>query len=165
LPKISRRKLIVGATAARLALGSVKTAPAKEMPPRAAKADPIIPKVRAWMAEHDARDAMMREWQDLEVALCDRIKRTPLGLTEATRSGLPEARAMRKLGRRIKASGKRLDRAAGRIILSRAISAEGALAKIEMGMKLQGPYDWEEYAYALVLGGIGQLQDLSRDAR
>jgi hypothetical protein len=128
VPKFSRRKLILGAAAARLALGSVKAAPAKAMSPRAAKADPIIPKVRAWAAEHDARDAMMREWQDLEVALCDRIKRTPLGLTEAMRRGLPEARAMHKLDRRIRAAGKRLDRAAGRIILNRAISAEGALA-------------------------------------
>jgi hypothetical protein len=122
-------------------------------------ADPIVAKVRAWTAEHDARNALMLEWQDWEEALCAKIGSTGMDLKQGIRSGLPEARTMRAIDRRIKASGKRLDRAAGGIILMRAITLEGALAKIQMGVKLQGPYDWEEHAYALVLGGIEQLRD------
>lgn len=164
MAKLSRRKLIAGAAAAPLALNGAAHAAlaeaSRDFSPRAAKPDPIVAKAAAWMAEHDRRDAMMLEWRNWESALCDKIKGTPMGLTEAMRSGLPEARVMRALDRRIKAAGKRLDRTAGRIVLTRAQSAEGALAKVEMGMKLQGPYDWEEYAYALVLGGIEQLREL-----
>jgi hypothetical protein len=56
------------------------------------------------------------------------------------------------------AAGKKLDRQAARIVVKRANSPEGALAKIEMGLKIQGPYDWEEYAFALIQDGCEQLR-------
>ena len=82
-----------------------------------------------------------------------------MNLSQAGRSGLPEARAMRALDRKIKSAGKKLDRRAARIVLKRVTSRrEGALAKIEMGLRIQGPYDWEEYAFALIQDGCEQLR-------
>ncbi len=160
MAKISRRN-VIAAAAATLALnddahgakpGSVLTRIG------APNTDPVVARVSAWIAERDAIDAMMREWQDWEVALCDKIKRAPVTLTRACRSGLPEARAMRALDRKIKPGLKRLDRAAQRIVLMHPTSAQGALAKIRLGLCIQGPYDWnDDYVYALVQDGCEQL--------
>ncbi|MGE3583123.1 MAG: hypothetical protein AB7J28_17120 [Hyphomonadaceae bacterium] len=163
MAKLSRRKLIAGAAAAPLAgalNGPAHAAPGRVAPrtPPTAKADPVVAKVEAWIAERDAIDAMLEEWADLESALCDKIKPTPMSLTQACRSGLPEARAMRALDRKIKSGLRRLERAAQGIVLMRTSSAEGALAKIRLGVRIQGPYDWnDDYVYALVQDGCEQL--------
>lgn len=103
----------------------------------------------------------MMNWQDWENALCDKIRPLGMGLTQGVRSRLPEAKMMRAIDGQIKASTKRLDREAGRIVLMAPTTPAGALAKIEMGVKLQGPYDWnDDYVYALVRGGIEQLARL-----
>ena len=163
MPKLSRRNLIAGAAAAPLALNGYSAEgaaakPARKPPAPVAKADPVVAKVEAWLADRDAIDAMMLEWQDHESALCDRIESTPMNLTAACRSGLPEARAMRALDRKIKPGLKRLHRVAQHIVLMRTTSAEGALAKIRLGLRIQGPYDWnDDYVYALVQDGCEQL--------
>ncbi len=64
---------------------------------------------------------------------------------------------MRALDRRIKTGLRRLERMARAIVLLRPMSAEGALAKIRVGLRIQGPYDWEDYAFALVQDGCDQL--------
>jgi hypothetical protein len=163
MAEISRRRLIAGAAAAPLAInGATHMVPAKlgreVRTSPASKSDPVVAKVSAWIADRDAIDAMMREWQDWEVALCAKIKATPISLTQACRSGLPEARAMRALDRKIKPGLARLERAAQRIVLMRPMSAEGALAKIRLGLRIQGPYDWnDDYVYALVQDGCEHL--------
>jgi len=162
MAKISRRNVIAGAAAVPLALNgdayAVKAGGAASRPGPASKPNPVVAKVSAWIAERDVIDEMMREWQDWEVALCAKIKRTPMTLTQACRSGLPEARAMRALDRKIKPGLKRLERAAQRIVLMHATSAQGALAKIRLGLRIQGPYDWnDDYVYALVQDGCEQL--------
>lgn len=163
MSKLSRRKVIAGAAAAPLA-GAVKDAEAAPHVKAAAKAatpaeaDPAVAKVAAWIAERDAIDAMTMEWQDLESALCEKIRPAAMSLTQAYRSGLAEARAMRALDRKIKPGLRRLERAAQRIVLMRTTSAEGALAKIRLGVRIQGPYDWnDDYVYALVQDGCEQL--------
>jgi hypothetical protein len=163
MAKISRRKLIAGAAATPLALTGVAHAtPAKSRreahTPPVSKSDPIVAKVAAWIADRDAINAMMREWQDWEVALCARIKGARINLTQACRSGLPEARAMRALDRKIKPGLRRLERTAQRFVLMRPTSAQGALAKIRLGLRIQGPYDWnDDYVFALVQDGCEQL--------
>jgi hypothetical protein len=168
MPKLSRRNLIAGAAAAApLALNGHSAGPAaadkERLPPNvvAPKPDPVVAKVEAWLADRDAIDAMMLEWQDQESALCDRIAGTEMTLTQACRSGLAEARAMRALDRKIKPGLKRLHRAAQRIVLMRTTSAEGALAKIRLGLRIQGPYDWnDDYVFALVQDGCEQLAQI-----
>lgn len=161
MSKLSRRNVIAGAAAAPLvgAVKGVSPAPRARAAPKAeAKTDPVVAKVAAWIAERDAIDAMMLEWQDLESALCEKIRTTTMSLTHAYRSGLAEARAMRALDRKIKPGLRRLERAAQRIVLMRTKSAQGALAKIRLGVRIQGPYDWnDDYVYALVQDGCEQL--------
>lgn len=155
MPSVSRRALMTAVASLPLAGGGQRPAPRATL--RQA-ADPVVDAVRQWMADQKARDAMIREWQDWENALCQRIRLLPMNLSQAGRSGLPEARAMRALDRKIKTAGKKLDRRAARIVLKRVTSPEGALAKIEMGLCIQGPYDWEEYAFALFQDGCEQLR-------
>ena len=160
MSKLTRRKLITAAAVAPLALNG--TAPGREAwctsPAPTSKPDPVVVTVAAWMADRDAIEVMMREWQDWEAALCDKIKGAPMNLTQACRSRLPEARAMRALDRKIKPGLTRLERTARRIVLMRPMSAQGALAKIRLGLRIQGPYDWnDDYVYALAQGGCEQL--------
>lgn len=152
---VSRRALMTAVAALPLVAGGQRSAGVEA--PRQAT-DPVVTAVRQWMADQHAREAMIREWQDWENALCQRIRPLPMNLSQASRSGLPEARAMRTLDRKIKTVGKKLDRRAARIVLKRVTSPEGALAKIEMGLRIQGPYDWEEYAFALIQDGCEQLR-------
>ena len=42
----------------------------------------------------------------------------------------------------------------------RPLSPRGALAKIEMGLRLQDDYEWSECGNALVLAGIQQLREV-----
>lgn len=115
MAKLSRRNLIAGAAAAPLTLsGAAHAAPAKP----AARAsvtetDPIVAKVAAWMAAYDAREALIREWQDHENALYAKVKTMNISVDRGMRSGMAEARAMRALDRKITASRKKLDREAG----------------------------------------------------
>ena len=156
MAKISRRNLIAGAAAAPLALnGAAHAAPLK---PSRAEADPVVAKVAAWMAAYDAREALLLEWQDFETALFAKVKALNISVDRGMRSGMAEARAMRALDRKIKAARRKLDRDAGRIVLMRATSAQGALAKIMVGLRIQGPYDWnDEIVEALVQDGCEQL--------
>jgi hypothetical protein len=147
MPKLSRRTMIAAAAAAPLG-GGMNGAEA---------ADPVVVKVGEWKAAKAAQDVMVREWQGLESVLLDRAQALGMDLAQAHRSRLPEARAMRALMRRIEAMDGPLDRATGRIVLMRPSSTAGALAKIELGLTIQGPHDWEEYAYALVQDGWEQL--------
>jgi hypothetical protein len=164
MAKFSRRKLIGGGAAAALALNGAAharqdRADAGRMPPTAlaSKPDPVLARVTAWIADRDAIDAMMRQWQDQEVALCETCKRLGMPLTRAYSSRLPEARAMRELDRKIKTGLQRLERQARRLVLMRPRSVQGALAKVRMGLKIQGPFDWEDYAFALAQDGCEQL--------
>lgn len=157
---LSRRKLIAAVAAAPLIAASAGMAPSPQRAP-----DPVIAKVRSWVAAKEGQDALVRRWQDLENRLCDKIRPLGRGLTQASRSALPEARQMRTLMRQIRLADRKLDRAAGRLILQRAKSPEGALAKIEMGLRIQEPLDCEEHAWALLQSGFEELSLLLRDHR
>lgn len=81
-----------------------------------------------------------------------------ISVDRGMRSGMAEARAMRALDRKISAARKKLDRDAGRIVVMRSTSAQGALAKIRLGLRIQGPYDWnDDVVEALVQDGCEQL--------
>jgi hypothetical protein len=163
MAKLSRRKLIAGAAAAPLAgalNGAAHAAPGRGAPRTspAPLADPVVAKVDAWMAAYDAREALIQEWQDHENVLFEKVKAMNISVDRGMRSGMAEARAMRALDRKIKASRKKLDREAGRIVLMRPASAQGALAKIRLGLRIQGPYDWnDDIVEALVQDGCEQL--------
>lgn len=67
---------------------------------------------------------------------------------------------MRILNRRIEAAYPKLEEEAGAICALPTMSAEGALAKIELGLAVRGPFDWRDHALELVEEGLKDLRDM-----
>lgn len=67
---------------------------------------------------------------------------------------------MRILNQRIEAAYSELEEEAGAIYALPTMSAEGALAKIELGLAVQGPFDWRDHALELVEEGLKDLRDM-----
>jgi hypothetical protein len=132
---------------------------------RASSADPVVSQVRNWIAARDAQDALKRKWQDAEHCLSIRIGPLRMTLMEAASGDLPEARTMRGLMRRIKAADRKLDSAARQIVRMQPASASGALAKIEMALRILAWMDSREHAYALLHGGVERLRKLLLTSR
>jgi hypothetical protein len=158
---ISRRSVVVGTTIAPLVAAAPRlpsSAPTAHSSPK--QCDPVTIRVRQWAKAKDAQDELVRQWQEAEDQLCPKIRPLQISLTAAVRGRLPEAKLMRALMRKIKAADRKLDRAAARIVTMRATTPAGALAKIEMGLKIQEPLDCEEYSWALLQCGFEELRSL-----
>lgn len=67
---------------------------------------------------------------------------------------------MRSLEQELKNADRKLDAVEARIAQTPSISVEEALAKIELGLMIQGPYDWEDHAHALARDGLKELRRL-----
>lgn len=111
------------------------------------------------MAKKARLEAMIRRWQHLESVLHAKTRRN-MAFDEASDSELPEASAMRILNKRIEATYPELEKEAGAISVLPTLSAEGALAKIELGLAVQGPFDWRGHALELVEEGVVDLRDM-----
>jgi hypothetical protein len=114
-------------------------------------------RVRALIGERDVCDGLVRQWQALEHQLSLRVKPLGMDLKQGGESNLAEARAMRALMRRIRASDRRFAEEAARILRVRSSSAEGALAKIQLGLRMQAPSGVGEVWYALMQAGVEEL--------
>lgn len=157
--KVSRRKLVGAAVGG--ALAWTPSAPPRETAPAshsAAALDPVIAQAAFWSEEYNARETMIEAWQALETALFRKARLANMPPASATRSGFAEARALRRLGQRIKTADKVLARQAKRIAVMRAVTPAGALAQLEMALRLQAPTDWEEDAGALLLAGVKRMR-------
>lgn len=162
MPKLSRRTLIA---ALPLALDpAVHTAPAEALHPNPALrapsplgSDALLEEIRAWTQTHAARDAMVCAYSDAEGRLF--LKAKALGLSPSTilRSNLEDAKTLKALNRDIKSADRKLNRAAARIAHTKPQSVEAAMAQIDMGLLIQGPYDWDDHAYALIQSGRAHL--------
>lgn len=122
--------------------------------------DPVLEEISAWLTKKDAQDALQREWQDAESRLLLTMKPLGMSLNQAIRARHPEAVRMRTLMKQIRALDRRLARAADRIVRMRPTTPRGALAKIEMALRIQEPQGCEEYSWALVEGGFARLCEL-----
>jgi hypothetical protein len=67
---------------------------------------------------------------------------------------------MRAIDRRYERLRRKLTHAAERIVATRAITVEGALAKIEMALKILEPMDCEPFSWDLIQGGFDDLRAL-----
>jgi len=152
----SRRALIGGAAAAPL---FAESAPAVSLP-TSTEPDGLVAKATEWVATEDWRDAMHEQWQKLEGLVFDEARRLNIGAAAACGSDMPQARAMRALGAKVKEAGRRMDEMAEEISLTPATTIAGAIAKIELGLRVQGPYDWQEHAFELLENGISELRGL-----
>lgn len=124
-----------------------------------ADCDPVPEKAAAWMAKKARLEAMIRRWQHLESVLHAKTRRD-MAFDKACDSEFPEASAMRILNKRIEATYPELEEEAGVISALPTLSAEGALAKIELGLAVQGPFDWRDHAIELIEEGIMDLRDM-----
>ena len=145
---LSRRALVSGVVA--VSVGSGVAGPVT---------DPISAQAAEWISEHRARAAMIARWADLETILFAKCKAANLSCSGSSRSGFAEAQTMRSLDRQIKRTGNRLDRKAGLIANRDAVTPLGALAQIQLGLVVQGPYDWDDHAYALINRGVDYLRE------
>jgi hypothetical protein len=159
MPGVSRRKLVVGALAAPVgfALAGTWARAASEQ----AVFDPVVARAAEWIAACELAAAMEAEWRGLETRLFGRAAVLGMDPLLACRSGLGEARAMRALDRRIAAAYRKMQRVAGEAVAQPAVSMAGALAKIELGVRVQGEFDWREHALELIRDGVGEVRRLS----
>ena len=67
---------------------------------------------------------------------------------------------MRILDQRIKATYPELEAEAGAIRALPTMSAAGAIAKIALGLAVQGPFDWRDHALELLEEGLKDLRDM-----
>jgi hypothetical protein len=159
MPKLSRRTLIASLP---LALDpALNPSPAHPLHPLQAlhplDPDPLFQEIRAWTQAHSAREAMLHAYSESEERLFLKARALGLSSNQMLRSPLDEARALKTLNRDIKSADRKLDRAAARIARSIPKSPKTALAQIDMGLLIQGPYDWDDHAYALIQSGRTQL--------
>lgn len=157
MSRISRRAVIASALAMPLAAPVATAALGRLLCPT----DPLVEAASAWMAEHARREANIRRWQTLENALFRKARRLKMDCELACRSSMDEARAMRALDPEIDEGFHRLVTAAGRASRMKARTIEGAFAKMELGLAVQGPYDWQDHALELLQGGLTELRTLA----
>lgn len=161
MKNLSRRKVLIGAIAAPYSLQA--SLPAIAAIPLAEGADKLLAKIAMWSASDGRLTSLELQWQGLESLLFDKAKRMRMSCDKATRSNMPEAQGMRALDVEINATHAKLEALASDISLMPALTIADAIAKIELGLKVQGPYDWREHALELLEGGIAELQTIIRD--
>lgn len=145
MPTLSRRTLI-----ASLPLGLSTDGEVAEARP---DPDPLHAEILAWSETHAAREAMLNAYAGVEGRLFRKARALGLSVTQAMRSPLAEATALKALNRDIRSADRKLDRAAAGIARHSPQTPEAALAQIDMGLTIQGPHDWDDHAYALIQSG------------
>jgi hypothetical protein len=100
-------------------------------PTLSAGPDELAAKAAGWIAANERLTAMQLRWQ-----------------------------AMRALDGEIEETRRQLNAAAGEIRLVQATTIAGAIAKIELGLRVQGPFDWQDHARELLEDGIAELRGL-----
>lgn len=127
--------------------------------------DPLVERALNWLADAAHVEAIQHRWQHLESAIFDRSRELRLCASEVCAGDGADAKEMRRLSRQIDAGYHRLERIAGEISRMPAISPQGALSKIALGLNWQGPHDWwKPYAWELMEDGILELRALLANA-
>lgn len=158
--KHSRRRLMVAALAAPMAGYAARGASAAAAPV-ANPPDPLIAKAAVWVAANARIDAMSVEADDLQGQVFEKARNLQIKGDKACRSRMPEARRYRALSRKITAGYRNLEQLGGEISMMSAVSIEGALAKIELGLNVQGPFDWRDHALEITESGIAELRQIA----
>ena len=161
MSRVSRRKLLARGTAL-IAAGSASeigidlSATASE--------DPVKLEADLWFAADDYRSALVAEWQRLETALFEKARAMQISCEAACEGDLSEAKAMRAQAAQIAKMDHLLRERAGEISSTKATAMVGAIAKIELSLRVQGPWDWRDHALELAEGGLADLRELTKRA-
>jgi hypothetical protein len=132
--------------------GSIRTPQSGELP------DPVVAVAAAWIAKRQSLEAMIFEWQRLEKQLIKRAKTLDVAIDEARGRMFPEAAAMTALDRRMDRAHRVLETLARHASRLPAVGSEGALAKVDLGLRMQGRYCWQPYALELLERGAKELE-------
>lgn len=155
---VSRRRLIAASLG--VPAVSMMSPPVLGLNHGSRVSDPIVERAAAWIAEQQRLDSLTLEWGNLETQLRRRADRLCVDMEDARGQRLPEARAMRALDDQIETSYRCLTYMAETAAAMPAISLSGVLAKLELGLRIQGKYSWQDNAMALLEGGAEELRTL-----
>jgi hypothetical protein len=115
----------------------------------------------SWTAADEKLRTMQLEWQRWESVVFDKARRMKIGCERACQSNWPEAKAMRALDPQIATASAQLRTLVGEGRRMRATTISGAVAKIQLGLRIQGPYDWQDNALELVEDGLTELRKMT----
>lgn len=125
---------------------------------RAPEASNLLEAIAEWISLHNQRIAKIHEWQRLETQLFTQAKKSGVAIEASFGSDWPEAQGMKALDEQIEQLAQQTDDLAAKILSQPIGSLAEAVAKIEAGLKLQGPEDWQPYALELVEDGLDALR-------
>ncbi|MBA4337903.1 MAG: hypothetical protein C0421_03555 [Hyphomonas sp.] len=111
-----------------------------------------------WISLHTQRISKISEWQCLETQLFTQAKQRGIAVETCLESDRPEAHAMKELDTQIEALGQQTEDLAANILSLPVESLAEVVAKIEVGLKIQGSEDWQPYALELVEDGLNALR-------
>jgi hypothetical protein len=154
--RVSRRS-VLGSTLAVPLIGAAPASAGFVGMPGGGSTDPVLGLAGAWIANREQLEALIFEWQRLEKALMKKAKALGVDMDDARGGGSPEAAGMRTVDRTMDTTYGVLECLAREASGLRAVSAEGALAKVDLGLRVQGRYGWQPYALELLQGGVGEL--------
>jgi len=149
---ISRRGLItaLGVSTALGALG--------ETPAGVQTVDEVFRLAERWVAAKAEQTALVRKWQRAETKFFAAFKAAELTYEDAYRRRWPEVRQMKALDREIKQLDRVLDGLAREIRRTPATTPAGALAKIEIALRIQDRIDFYTHAWELMSSGRDELK-------
>lgn len=111
-----------------------------------------------WIRLHNHRIAKIGEWQRLETQLFTQAKQSGIAVETCLESDRLEAHAMKELDSQIETLGQQTDDLAAKLLSLSVASLAEVVAKIEVGLKIQGSEDWQPYALELVEDGLNALR-------
>ncbi len=160
MSSFSRRSILAG-TIVLPASATVRLASPLEGASTSGIPDAVVSHAAAWTAADENLTAMQLRWQDYETAVFDKARRMKINCARACESNWPEAQAMRALDLQITAAYAHLEALAGKVRRMRATTISGAVAKVQLGLQVQGPYDWQEHALELTEDGLAELRKMT----
>ncbi len=158
MPKVSRTKALEPAVSISVAAQPIHADAGGPGPET--RSGKIIDRASDWIAKDEQLTALQLRWQALETALFDKAAQMKLDCATASHSEMPEAREMRALDVEIGDTHRLLQAEAREIRLLRATTIAAAIAKVELGLKVQGQFDWRAHALELVEDGVRELRAL-----
>lgn len=155
--RVSRREMLAVSLAVPLIGPGSTRGGSISTPQSGALPDLVVAVAAAWIAKRQSLEAMIFEWQRLEKDLIKRAKLLGVPIDGARGRKFPEAAVLRSLDRRMDRTYEVLESLARDASCLPAATAEGALAKIGLGVKVQGRYGWQPYALELLETGAREL--------
>lgn len=124
---------------------------------RAVESSSMLGAKAEWISLHKKRPAKIQAWQCLETQLFTQAKQNGIPVEASLESDQPEAQAMKALDKQIEELSQQTDDLAEYILSKPIGSLAEAVAKIEFGLKIQGPEDWQPCALELIEDALDAL--------